>query len=61
MLDSRDDGAVIQYVLTLGFDPDYFLIERVHVFLQLSLLLLHILEGVCQGLDLRFMLDTNQN
>ena len=38
-------------VLTLSFDPDYFLIERVQSFLQQSFLLLHIQEAVCQGLD----------
>ena len=52
-------SAVNCTVLTLGFDPDYFLIEIVQSFLQVPFLLLYILEGVCQGLDLRFMLDTS--
>lgn len=46
-------------MLTLGFDPHYLLIEGVHVFLQLSFLLLHILEGLCQGLDFSFTLETD--
>lgn len=52
-------SAVNCSVLTLGLDPDYFLIEIVQSFLQVSFLLLYILEGVCQGLDLGFMLDNN--
>jgi len=42
--------------LTLGFEPDYLLIQEVHLLLQLSFHLLHILEAIAQGLDFGFML-----
>lgn len=45
--------------LTLSFYPYNFLIERVHVFFQLSLLLLYGSKGFRQRLDLHFILNTH--
>lgn len=48
------------YWRTLSAELDKLFIERVHILLQLSFLLLHILQVLCQGLDFSFMLQTEK-
>lgn len=45
------------YCRTLSAELHKLFIERVHILLQLSFLLLHILQVLCQGLDFSFMLQ----
>lgn len=46
---------------TLSADLDQLLVERVHILLQLPLLVLHILQVLRQGLDLCLMLQNEEN
>lgn len=56
-----DAGALlIEGTLTLSAELDKFFIERIHILLQLPLLLLHVLQVLTQGLDLSLVLEKGE-
>lgn len=57
---SEFEAIPVSLALTLSSDPDDLVVQKVHVLLQLSLLVLHILEAVCQGLDLSLVLTAGR-